>query len=479
LVQWMPDGTSIQTHVQEAAAKTAMVLSPPGWTLAPAPPSESFALSPDGKHRATVSPDRQALLLQDAGGGNPREIWRAPAKDTLDEFLWRPNSQQIAVLISKNNSILQVIDTVSGKTKTLIAPEKKLGINSMVWAGRNRMIVAVWELLGVNSYNSNLWEVRLNSDGALASGGLRKLTAWTDFPIRSGSLTTDGKRLVFVRSSRQRDVYVADLDAARSRIGIPRRLTLDLGDDYPTAWTRDSQQVILTSDRKGPMSIFHQGLDKPAAEPLVALPGAQILPRVAPDGKSLLFCSIDPVKRLCRLMRTPVAGGTPEFLLEVPRIGDFRCSPAGPCTLTERLDKGFVTFELDLVKGRGREIYRDEDSKSGTPDISPDGKWLATTSGTKVILRSFSTGAVVREISVHGVTNLVTLDYAPDGKGFFSGDSSPVEARQLYVDLSGKTSLLWRQAGSSPIWSVPSPDGRHLALMMWTEDSNVYMVENF
>ena len=46
----------------------------------------------------------------------------------------------------------------------------------------------------------------------------------------------------------------------RSVMGIPRRLTLDLGDDYPTAWTRDSKSVILTSDRNGPMAIFLQDL---------------------------------------------------------------------------------------------------------------------------------------------------------------------------------------------------------------------------
>ena len=72
-----------------------------------------------------------------------------------------------------------------------------------------------------------------------------------------------------------------------------------------------------------------------------------------------------------------------------------------------------------------------------------------------------------------------SLDYAPDGKGFYTGEFLPTEARQLYVDRSGKVSLLWRQPGRSTIWGVPSPDGRNLAMLMYTTDANVYMIDSF
>src|ERR1019366_6403139 len=141
-----------------------------------------------------------------------------------------------------------------------------------------------------------------------------------------------------------------------------------------------------------------------------------------------------------------------------------------------------IVSELDQMKGKGREIYRE--SHVEHLDFSPDGKWIADTSEsgspTKIVLRSFSTGAVVREIPVRGVTKLTTLTCASDGKGFFAGDRSLAEDRELYVDLSGNTSVLWRQPGTdSVIWGTPSPDGKYLALVLVTDDSNVYMVENF
>jgi len=58
----------------------------------------------------------------------------------------------------------------------------------------------------------------------------------------------------------------------------------------------------------------------------------------------------------------------------------------------------------------------------------------------------------------------------------------------LYVDLKGNAHVLQEHKGSlSPAvmggfsvpWGVPSPDGRHLAILGWTRNSNVWMMEGF
>ena len=67
---------------------------------------------------------------------------------------------------------------------------------------------------------------------------------------------------------------------------------------------------------------------------------------------------------------------------------------------------------------------------------------------------------------------------APDGKGFFTVIDVHRGAA-TDVDLSGKAAVLWRQPGKAVIWGVPSPDGRHLAMVLYTIDANVYMVEDF
>jgi Tol biopolymer transport system component len=486
LAQWAADGNSLQTQLLDAAGVgTNMVVTLRGVAPSSVPASDQSVPSPDGTHRVLVSEDLLTLSVQDAHG-NSRERWKAAANTTLGQFQWSPNGKWIAVSSWVRNSqlsTLEAIEIASGRKRVLVPVEKKLFLRAIVWASQNRMIVAIDESRGVYQNNSNLWELRLDDSGALISGGLRRLTSWADFPIRSGSLTTDGKRLLFIRSFQQRDVYVAPLEAGGTRMGTPRRLTLDLGDDYPTGWTRDSKTVIITSDRNGTQAMFRQDLDKQTADQIVVMPGIHTAaPRVTPDGKSLLF-HINPAQKDFQLMRVPIAGGTPEPVPNTAHVRfDYRCAPDSICVMAQLQNQEYPISELDSVKGKGREIYRDD--HLGTFDLSPDGKWIAllseSGSETKITLRSTATGAVAREIPVRGMTRVLSLVYALDGKGFFLADGSFTEVRELHVDLDGKVSVLWHQpAAAGSIWGHPSPDGKYLALVMSTDESNVYMVENF
>jgi hypothetical protein len=49
----------------------------------------------------------------------------------------------------------------------------------------------------------------------------------------------------------------------------------------------------------------------------------------------------------------------------------------------------------------------------------------------------------------------------------------------LRVDLQGQVLVLWKPEGGRATYAVPSPDGRHVALLGWTLDSNIWMMENF
>jgi len=47
-------------------------------------------------------------------------------------------------------------------------------------------------------------------------------------------------------------VFVADFDQAARKIQPPKLLTDQEGQEYPTAWTADSSEVICASNRNGP-----------------------------------------------------------------------------------------------------------------------------------------------------------------------------------------------------------------------------------
>ena len=95
LVQWLPDGARLQTSVQDDGKVKMMTVFLSGSAPVPAPTSDTWVVSPNGKLRAMVPADHQRLLIQDAAGGNPRELWRAAAKSAITGFQWSPNTTEI------------------------------------------------------------------------------------------------------------------------------------------------------------------------------------------------------------------------------------------------------------------------------------------------------------------------------------------------------------------------------------------------
>jgi hypothetical protein len=71
------------------------------------------------------------------------------------------------------------------------------------------------------------------------------------------------------------------------------------------------------------------------------------------------------------------------------------------------------------------------------------------------------------------------LGWAPDGQGFYVSSASLGGTTLLHIDLNGHVSVMREHKGGLAGWAVPSPDGRHLAIVGSTVDSNVWMIEDF
>lgn len=195
--------------------------------------------------------------------------------------------------------------------------------------------------------------------------------------------------MALVESS-QKTVFVGDFDSHPPRIRDIRRLTLDDRSNYPHTWTADSRSVFFESNRNGTWDLFKQRIDQRTAEVVIATPGTEILPQLAPDGHSLLYAGQYPANGRrpsdsaseYKLMRVPVEGGEPQ---EVPIAGpldEFRCAlGAGRrCVLrTSEQGKWRIFYDLDPVQGKGRELARTSWSFEilGDWDVSPDGTEVA------------------------------------------------------------------------------------------------------
>lgn len=261
--------------------------------------------------------------------------------------------------------------------------------------------------------------------------------------------------------------------------------------DHPTAWTADSESVLFFSDRKGHGGIFKQSLAGDTAEPIETGPEYAIIPRMSPDGNWVLYLVYSKERGSsvpARLMRVPIAGGSPQLVLTATIVDTHRCakSPATLCAIAERTPdhKQLVFTAFDPEKGRGRELARcSVDPNAGYNwDLSPDGTRIALHDRSeqhRIQILSL-TGHAPQEIAVKGWSlGEYGLDWTADGRGLFISSPIPSGVALLHLDLQGDAHLLWEQKGGVATWGVPSPDGRHLAMPGYTQDSNIWMIQNF
>jgi Tol biopolymer transport system component len=272
------------------------------------------------------------------------------------------------------------------------------------------------------------------------------------------------------------------------RMNPPQRLTNNEANEWGPAWTADSQAVLIASNRNGTYAIYKQGASQEASEPVIT--GLQYIPfaRLSSDGGWILFVETNPVPPQ-RLMRIPVSGGVPQLVLETTDWADFRCAPApaSTCVIFEWMShdqKELKITAFDPVKGRGRVLrtLKNDPPHPYVTALSPDGSTAAISHveepRIQILLLSLSDGSD-REITVKGWPFISTLEFSPDGQGFYCASYSPRGSTFLYLDLQGNVRALWQYKGGGHVWSLPSPDGRYLAIMAPVINANAWMLEGF
>jgi len=65
------------------------------------------------------------------------------------------------------------------------------------------------------------------------------------------------------------------------------------------------------------------------------------------------------------------------------------------------------------------------------------------------------------------------------GSTFLARPKGGAEPELLYVDFQGDSLALWKNRAGNFTAGLPSPDGRHVAIMGLSFDGNIWMTEKF
>lgn len=495
-LSWFPDGSKVLiTATRPGEDPSLWAISILGGAARKLRDGAAAAsVSHDGSQIAFLgdydSGSAHGIWVSTADGADQRRIMTAQPGEYFHQVAWSPSEQRLAYSKSLTGTGIYVsaIESVSlkGGPPTRVLSSTKL--QGFCWLPDGRIVYSLRQSVNVGA-DSDLWEVRTINQTGEPAGEPRQLTNWPGFSFSGFTVTADGKQMEFLRLTAKPHVYVGELDAKGIRLDNTRRLTFDEHFEWPERWTPDSRAVVFSSDRNGSWDIFKQTLDKDALAELLPLgPEPKWYVSFTPDGHSILYMAL-PEERLpggsipVRIMRVPASGGPPQLVLTALGTTDIHCTraPANLCVFDEQQQGRLVFTSVDPMKGRGRELASMDIGPSQIMawDLSPDGSQIVVTREGRIRLLSLKSGRTT-DLAVRGWNGFGFINWSADGNALFVSNWTPQDTSLLRIDLDGNTHVLWHQRlnflGTE---GIQSPDGRHLAVAVFTTDSNAWMIENF
>jgi len=506
---WFPDSTQTLADADEPGGRESMwiasilgdsprELRESAWGGEASPDGTRIVFTPRSRREGplALSGNAREIWVMGSQGDNPQKVLEVGEHESLTWVRWSADGQRLGYIRVRDTqggpqTSIETCD-MNGANRTVVMSDPELSLEDFYWLPDQRIVYSRQESPG--STDENLWQIGIDTHTGAPTGKPKRITQWPGSYLWGLGASADGRRSVLQKAAAQGQVYVGELGAGGTRMSPPRRLTNDEAFDQPTAWTPDSKAVLFGSNRNGQQSIFRQAINQNTAEPVVTGPQNAGIPRLSADGDWIL--SVERPKTAVgppfpgRLMRIPVSGGVPQFVMDWrPNYLDFGCAraPASLCAVWERSQdqQQLVIAAFDPLKGRGKVLRTIDADPTAFYDngLSPDGATFAVSRGgeAEIHVRLLSlSGGSDREITVKGWSNITGLDWSPDGKGLYCGSVSPQGSTLLYVDPKGNARALWQSKAASPaIWGVPSPDGHYLAIPGIVINSNVWMLEGF
>lgn len=430
------------------------------------------AVSPDGTHIVSGLGLSHEIEIMGSKGDNPQKVLALGENEWIwiNSVRWSPDGRRLAYCKARRDAQTYKFTAIEscdleGANRTVVVPDADLNLGEFCWLPDGRIVYPRQE--SPQSGDANLWQIGIDGRTGAPVGKPKRISQWAGSLCWNLSASADGKRLAFLKTTGQAQVYLGELAAGGTRLSPPRRLRNQETHDRPTGWTADSKAILFDSSSNGEFSVFKQGIGQDKAQLLVAEPQRAVFPawpRLSADGAWIIYAEIPKTASTpVRLMRIPVSGGVPQLVLETTKGLNAECAraPASLCVLLEerRDEKHFMVTAFDPLKGKGkvlRTIEKDPFPPAGST-LSPDGSTFAISRSLegdiRIRLLSLSGGSD-REITLKGWADLSWMGLIIIGSPWRKSKRSSTD---INVDCAGQQRINW--LGSLPLsWTIARLD---------------------
>jgi Tol biopolymer transport system component/class 3 adenylate cyclase len=394
-------------------------------------------LSPDGREVAFLRDSEEkhesVLTVANEDGSGERRVAVRKHPDRFEGIAWSPNGKTIATTTYNREAAVQsasLIEVpVQGGAERPLTEKRFSDVRDLAWVSDGRGLVA-------NGHDRRGLQIIYLS---YRNGELHRITNDDLIAYNGVSLSVDSRALATVQEDVSSDAWVAPL----AKADMAKPITSG-GQAFCATWSPDGRIVCSKAS-----NIWVMDSDGRKERQLtVNTRGADSLPRVSPDGRYVVFLSLQGTSLWPYIWRVDMDGNNAKQLTNTPtaHFSLLDISPDGKWVVYTKEDASIWKVAID-----GGEPVRLNDGYY--PVISPDGKWIAysyqdndATPQHGVAIMPFDGGSPTRRIDV-------------------------VTGEPIRWDINGRSFLFYKdQDGVGNIWRQPIEGGKPTQITHFVSD---------
>lgn len=493
-LRFSPDGGSLIFRSSPTPYRTANVMQVSRFGGAAKIIAErswlTIAVSRDGSNLALIrnlpESKEQVLVVKNLASGDEREILRRNYPETFyfrGDLSWSPDGTKISFIANSGadrTTRLFVADVASGKSLEIENPKLRR-IENAIWHPDGDSLIAV---AGDTATNLQLWRIRF------PGGETQRLTNGLGRYGRI-ALSSDGRRLLAIRTDEHSNIAVADADELSAPVEITKGNANHFGQSS-LDWIDNERIVFSSSEEMNPVTnLWTINATDGTRQPLTSNSEFHSdFAKADSDGRAVYFNSNRG--RIISVWRIDATG---ENVSEVVRGSDGlrlfpAVSPDGNSVyylFRNRQESTVRRFDL-AQKQEAAAITGKDLVPAAFLSISKDGKYLAflnlvneiatedSENNYQVAVAPLTETGNVHLFNIRSTRPFAAFSAEPDSFDYLS--VSPKGSRLIRQALSGETKELFNLSGTWIYNFAWSKDGRKLALSMGTRTSDAVLLEN-